>query len=237
MLKELGIKLNKILKKAWIAYIAIGIIFLGISASGLFLGVNINKYIIKMLGILFVLGGISNLGYSLSEIKDKRFCWGEIFFRGCLEIFSGWLILWKKISGLETEYGEQVSKTVGKIAAADIKLDGYFIIFYVGLFLIFRGLIRLFTKLYNYDEKSKMNYSLLRFLIGTTGLIDFAFGICVMIVMYLDPLKFKEIINIYIFIESILMILIGIVIKMSSEKIKKIEMLEEKEKIEKEEKI
>lgn len=227
MIKELGIKLNSIFKKVWGIYIIIGLIFLIISGNYLFFGANLFRQMIKNLGIFFLFGGVINLIYSLSEVSDKRFCWGEIFFRGSLEIFSGWLILWEKINILENKYRGEVNETVRKLASTDVNLKGYFIIFYIGLFLIFKGLVRVFTKVYTYEEKSKMNYSLLRFLTGISGLLDFSFGVSIMVMMYLNQEKIMDVIALYIFIESIFKIMIGIVIKLS---FKKIQRLKEKEK-------
>lgn len=227
MIKELGIKLNSIFKKVWGIYIIIGLIFLIISGNYLFFGANLFRQMTKNLGIFFLFGGVINLIYSLSEVSDKRFCWGEIFFRGSLEIFSGWLILWEKINILENKYRGEVNETVRKLASTDVNLKGYFIIFYIGLFLIFKGLVRVFTKVYTYEEKSKMNYSLLRFLTGISGLLDFSFGVSIMVMMYLNQEKIMDVIALYIFIESIFKIMIGIVIKLS---FKKIQRLKEKEK-------
>ncbi|MGL5053906.1 MAG: hypothetical protein ACRC5W_10005, partial [Cetobacterium sp.] len=125
MYKELTAKIRISLKEQWFYHMIVGIFFLLYTAivilgNGIFL-----DNIIKILGFLFLLTGIGNLIYSFSGIGEREFHWGEIFFWGLFEVFSGWVLLSNKILEIEQELIEEVSLVVEKVVASKIELRGY----------------------------------------------------------------------------------------------------------------
>lgn len=224
MYEELTIKIRKALREQWFYHIIVGMIFLVYVAivvigNGIFL-----DDVVKILGFLFLLTGIGNLIYSFSGIGEKEFHWGEIFFWGILESFSGFLLLSNKLLIAEKNLIEEVSLAIEKVTSTKVELQGYIVIFYIGTFLTFRGISHIVTKIYE-SEGISHNKTLIvikRVLI-LDGFVDFIFGIIVTLSMYLAQGIFYYILLIYILITSILTITFGLASKYSL----KIEKLEE----------
>lgn len=203
-------KIQNLLKRAWIYYIIIGILFLIFSIK-IIMSDNINEDILlKALGVLFLMMGFGNIIYSLEGIKNKDFHWGEILFWGVLESITGFLIVKEKLV-VEKFILLEISSAVEKISSLELELEGYIIIFYIGTFLIFRGLSNIVTNIYNVSLNSKE--VLVKCLINLIGIDDFCLGIVIIICMYINLDFFKYIILLYIFITSIFIILFGISLK------------------------
>lgn len=226
MYKELTRKIRKSLREQWFYHIVVGLIFLIYAAiviigNGIFL-----DDVVKVLGFLFLLTGIGNLIYSFSGIGEREFHWGEIFFWGILEVFSGGLLLSSKLLTAERNLIEEVSLAIEKVTAAKVELQGYLVIFYIGTFLTFRGISHIVTKVY---EPEGINHNrtlgVLKRVLILDGFIDFIFGVAVTLSMYLAQNIFYYIVFVYIVITSILTIIFGLGSKYSL-KVEKDEELE-----------
>lgn len=226
MYKELTRKIRKSLREQWFYHIVVGLIFLIYAAiviigNGIFL-----DDVVKVLGFLFLLTGIGNLIYSFSGIGEREFHWGEIFFWGILEVFSGGLFLSSKLLTAERNLIEEVSLAIEKVTAAKVELQGYLVIFYIGTFLTFRGISHIVTKVY---EPEGINHNrtlgVLKRVLILDGFIDFIFGVAVTLSMYLAQNIFYYIVFVYIVITSILTIIFGLGSKYSL-KVEKDEELE-----------
>ncbi|WP_418965537.1 hypothetical protein [Cetobacterium sp.] len=226
MYKELTRKIRKSLREQWFYHIVVGLIFLIYAAiviigNGIFL-----DDVVKVLGFLFLLTGIGNLIYSFSGIGEREFHWGEIFFWGILEVFSGGLLLSSKLLTAERNLIEEVSLAIEKVTAAKVELQGYLVIFYIGTFLTFRGISHIVTKVY---EPEGINHNrtlgVLKRVLILDGFIDFIFGVGVTLSMYLAQNIFYYIVFVYIVITSILTIIFGLGSKYSL-KVEKDEELE-----------
>ena len=211
MYKELTRKIRKSLREQWFYHIIVGLIFLIYTAiviigNGIFL-----DDVVKVLGFLFLFTGIGNLIYSFSGIGEIEFHWGEIFFWGILEVFSGGLLLSNKLLVAESNLIEEVSLAIEKVTAAKVELQGYLIIFYIGTFLTFRGISHIVTKIYEPEgiTNNKTLVVIKRVLI-LDGFIDFIFGVSVTLSMYLAQNIFYYIIFVYILVTSILTIIFGL---------------------------
>ncbi len=211
MYKELTRKIRKSLREQWFYHIVVGLIFLIYAAiviigNGIFL-----DDVVKVLGFLFLLTGIGNLIYSFSGIGEREFHWGEIFFWGILEVFSGGLLLSSKLLTAERNLIEEVSLAIEKVTAAKVELQGYLVIFYIGTFLTFRGISHIVTKVY---EPEGINHNrtlgVLKRVLILDGFIDFIFGVGVTLSMYLAQNIFYYIVFVYIVITSILTIIFGL---------------------------
>ncbi|MGL5796663.1 MAG: hypothetical protein ACRCYT_00525 [Cetobacterium sp.] len=217
MYKELTIKIRQSLKEQWFYHIVIGVIFLIYTAivilgNGIFLNSTV-----KMLGALFLLTGIGNLIYSFSGIGEREFHWGEVLFWGIIEIFSGWVLISGKLLSLEKELIQEISLTVEKILASKVELQGYLIMFYIGTFLMFRGINHTVTTIYDKEGiKHNKNLVFIKRILILDGTVDIMFGIAVTLTMYLNQKIFLYIIFGYIFITSVLTILFGLASKYSS---------------------
>lgn len=226
MYKELTRKIRKSLREQWFYHIVVGLIFLIYAAiviigNGIFL-----DDVVKVLGFLFLLTGIGNLIYSFSGIGEREFHWGEIFFWGILEVFSGGLLLSSKLLTAERNLIEEVSLAIEKVTAAKVELQGYLVIFYIGTFLTFRGISHIVTKVY---EPEGINHNrtlgVLKRVLILDGFIDFIFGVAVTLSMYLAQNIFYYIVFVYIVITSILTVIFGLGSKYSL-KVEKDEELE-----------
>lgn len=226
MYKELTRKIRKSLREQWFYHIVVGLIFLIYAAiviigNGIFL-----DDVVKVLGFLFLLTGVGNLIYSFSGIGEREFHWGEIFFWGILEVFSGGLLLSSKLLTAERNLIEEVSLAIEKVTAAKVELQGYLVIFYIGTFLTFRGISHIVTKVY---EPEGINHNrtlgVLKRVLILDGFIDFIFGVAVTLSMYLAQNIFYYIVFVYIVITSILTIIFGLGSKYSL-KVEKDEELE-----------
>lgn len=226
MYKELTRKIRKSLREQWFYHIVVGLIFLIYAAiviigNGIFL-----DDVVKVLGFLFLLTGVGNLIYSFSGIGEREFHWGEIFFWGILEVFSGGLLLSSKLLTAERNLIEEVSLAIEKVTAAKVELQGYLVIFYIGTFLTFRGISHIVTKVY---EPEGINHNrtlgVLKRVLILDGFIDFIFGVGVTLSMYLAQNIFYYIVFVYIVITSILTIIFGLGSKYSL-KVEKDEELE-----------
>lgn len=211
MYKELTRKIRKSLREQWFYHIVVGLIFLIYAAiviigNGVFL-----DDVVKVLGFLFLLTGIGNLIYSFSGIGEREFHWGEIFFWGILEVFSGGLLLSNKLLVAENNLIEEVSLAIEKVTASKVELQGYLIIFYIGTFLTFRGISHIVTKIY---EPEGINHNrtliVIKRVLILDGFIDFIFGVAVTLSMYLSHSIFYYIVFAYILITSILTIIFGL---------------------------
>lgn len=211
MYKELTKKIRKSLREQWFYHITVGLIFLiyvaiVIIGNGVFL-----DDVVKVLGFLFLLTGIGNLIYSFSGIGEREFHWGEIFFWGILEVFSGGLLLSNKLLIAEKNLIEEVSLAIEKVIASKVELQGYLIIFYIGTFLTFRGISHIVTKIY---EPEGINHNrtliVIKRVLILDGFIDFIFGVAVTLSMYLSHSIFYYIVFTYILITSILTIIFGL---------------------------
>ncbi|MGL5989094.1 hypothetical protein [Cetobacterium sp.] len=216
MYKELTAKIRISLKEQWFYHMIVGIFFLLYTAivilgNGIFL-----DNIIKILGFLFLLTGIGNLIYSFSGIGEREFHWGEIFFWGLFEVFSGWVLLSNKILEIEQELIEEVSLVVEKVVASKIELRGYLVMFYIGTFLTFRGINHIVMTIYN-NEGILQNKTLVmvKRILVFDGFVDLIFGIVVTLMMYLNQSSFPYVIFIYVFITSITTILFSFASKYS----------------------
>lgn len=216
--KELTAKIRVSLKEQWFYHIVVGVLFLiyttiVILGNGIFL-----DDIIKVLGLLFLFTGIGNLIYSFSGIGENVFHWGEIFFWGIIEFFSGWMLLSNRLLIVEKKMIEEVSLAIEKVTESKVELQGYLIIFYIGTFLMFRGISHIVTKIYeeNGIEHNKTLLILKRILI-LDGFVDFIFGVFVTLSMYLAQGVFYYILFTYVFITSVLTIIFGLGSKYSSE--------------------
>ncbi|MGL4425405.1 MAG: hypothetical protein ACRCZR_07825 [Cetobacterium sp.] len=217
MYKELTMKIRQSLKEQWFYHIVIGVIFLIYTAivilgNGIFLNSSV-----KMLGALFLLTGIGNLMYSFSGIGEREFHWGEILFWGLIEISSGWILISGKLLSLEQELIQEISLTVEKILASKVELQGYLVMFYIGTFLMFRGINHIVTTVYN---KKGIDYNknlvFIKRILVLDGTVDVLFGLLVSLTMYLNQNVFIYIIFGYILITSVLTILFGLASKYSS---------------------
>ena len=226
MYKELTRKIRKSLREQWFYHIVVGLIFLIYAAiviigNGIFL-----DDVVKVLGFLFLLTGVGNLIYSFSGIGEREFHWGEIFFWGILEVFSGGLLLSSKLLTAERNLIEEVSLAIEKVTAAKVELQGYLVIFYIGTFLTFRGISHIVTKVY---EPEGINHNrtlgVLKRVLILDGFIDFIFGVAVTLSMYLAQNIFYYIVFVYIVITSILTVIFGLGSKYSL-KVEKDEELE-----------
>ncbi|MGL5088704.1 MAG: hypothetical protein ACRC6Z_04530 [Cetobacterium sp.] len=216
MYKELATKIRISLKEQWFYHMIVGIFFLLYTAvviigNGIFL-----DNIVKILGFLFLLTGIGNLIYSFSGIGEREFHWGEVFFWGLFEVFSGWVLFSNKILKIEQELIEEVSLVVEKVVASKIELRGYLVMFYIGTFLTFRGINHIVTTIYN-NEGILQNKTLIivKRILVFDGFVDLLFGIAVTLMMYLNQHSFPYVIFIYIFITSITTILFSFASKYS----------------------
>ncbi|WP_432204480.1 hypothetical protein ACQ9ZF_05495 [Cetobacterium somerae] len=214
MYKELTKKIRKSLREQWFYHVIVGVVFLiyiaiVIIGNGIFL-----DDVVKILGFLFLFTGIGNLIYSFSGIGEKDFHWGEIFFWGILEVFSGGLLLSNKLMIAEKNLIEEVSLAIEKITAAKVELQGYLIIFYIGTFLTFRGISHIVTKIY---EPEGINHNrtlgVIKRILILDGFIDFIFGVGVTLSMYLAQSTFYYIVFAYIFITSVLTVIFGLTSK------------------------
>lgn len=219
-------KIRVSLREQWFYHVIIGVLFLIYTAivilgNGIFL-----DDIVKVLGFLFLMTGIGNLIYSFSGIGEREFHWGEIFFWGIIEVFSGWILLSERLLVAEKNLIDEVSLAIEKVIASKVELRGYLIIFYIGTFLMFRGISHIVTKIYEDDgiNHNKTLVVIKRILI-LDGFIDFIFGVLVTLSMYLAQGVFYYIVFTYIFITSILTIIFGLGTKYSL-KIEKNEFLE-----------
>lgn len=225
MYKELTTKIRKSLREQWFYHIVVGTIFLlyvavVVIGNGIFL-----SDVVKVLGFLFLLTGIGNLIYSFSGIGESAFHWGEIFFWGILESFSGLLLLSNKLLIAEQNLIEEVSLAVEKVTATRVELQGYLVIFYIGTFLTFRGISHIVTKIYEPEGIThNRTLAVIKRVLILDGFVDFIFGIAVTLSMYLAQGIFHYILLIYILITSILTIIFGLGSKYSL----KIEEPEEK---------
>ncbi|MGL5355152.1 MAG: hypothetical protein ACRDAQ_01190 [Cetobacterium sp.] len=233
MYKKLTTKIRFYLKEQWFYHMIIGLSFLLYTAvvilgNGIFL-----ENVVKALGFLFLLTGIGNLMYSFSGIGEREFHWGEVLFWGLLEVFSGWILLSDKILKIEQELIEEVSLVVEKVIASKVELEGYLIMFYIGIFLTFRGINHIVTTIYE-KESTVCNKKLIivKRILVFDGFIDFAFGIGVTLAMYLSEESFFYLIYLYVFITSITTIVFALASKYSA-KIEKDKLIE-KEEVEKE---
>lgn len=211
MYKELTAKIRASLREQWFYHIVIGVLFLFYTAivilgNGIFL-----DDVVKVLGFLFLLTGIGNLIYSFSGIGERAFHWGEIFFWGVIEVFSGWILLSNRLLIAEKNLIEEVSLAIEKVTASKVELQGYLIIFYIGTFLMFRGISHMVTKVYEKDgiEDNRTLIVIKRVLIFD-GFIDSIFGVLITFSMYLAQGVFYYILFVYIFITSILTIIFGL---------------------------
>ena len=216
MYKNTTEKIRALFKKQWFYHVCIGIVFLFyamtvIVGNGIFL-----NDAIKVLGFLFFLTGIGNLIYSFSGIGITNFHWGEIFFWGSIEIFSGWLILSNKLLKLEGTLISDLTSTIEKVTGSRINLQGYLIIFFVGTFLTVRGISHIVTKIYDLDEREENKIlNVIRRILILDGFVDFVFGIGIILSMYLIPSIFLNLVFLYIILASILMIIFGLGTKYS----------------------
>lgn len=225
-MRDLLKKFARYLEKIWIAYFVIGVIFLILSCFNLLK----KRESIADIGLMFIAMGIVNIFYSLTGIRKKFLRWGEFLFWGVIETFSGWLIIGKKITDIELQYADQMSKAVGKIASSEIEISGYFVIFYTGFYLIFKGVMRVFTKVYRI-EQTKYQYRGLRFILNIGAFKDLIFGILILLAMYLYFEKLGELFNYYMLITTILLILFGLGVKRAIRKYsEELELESEKEK-------
>lgn len=214
MLKKL-LKLRELLKKLWFYHILIGSLFL-LFSIGVILGdgVTSNK-IIKCLGLYFLLTGVGNLVYSFGRIGKKEFHWGEVFFWGLLEIFSGFLILNGSLI-IEKTLLLEITSVMERLSSTKVNLDGYFLIFYVGTFMIFRGLSNIVTKLYSLSVTvNHLEILSVKRLVVLTGVEDFIFGIVIILSMFILPELFSYIVFFYILFSSMTMVLFGLGLKYS----------------------
>ncbi|MCQ8212573.1 hypothetical protein NON08_08565 [Cetobacterium somerae] len=211
MYKELTRKIRKSLREQWFYHIVVGLLFLIYAAvviigNGIFL-----DDVVKVLGFLFLLTGIGNLIYSFSGIGEREFHWGEIFFWGILEVFSGGLLLSNKLLIAEHNLIQEVSLAIEKVTASKVELQGYLIIFYIGTFLTFRGISHIVTKIY---EPEGINHNktlaVIKRVLILDGFIDFIFGVAVTLSMYLAHSIFHYIVFAYIIVTSILTIIFGL---------------------------
>ncbi|MGL5001012.1 MAG: hypothetical protein ACRC6J_04745 [Cetobacterium sp.] len=233
MYRKLTAKIRFYFKEQWFYHIIVGVLFLLYAAvvilgNGIFL-----EDVVKVLGFLFLLTGVGNLIYSFSGIGERSFHWGEVLFWGLLEVFSGWVLLSDKILKIEQELIEEVSLVVEKVIASKVELEGYLVMFYIGIFLTFRGINHIVTTVYE-EESTFYNKKLIiikRILIFD-GFVDFVFGIGVTLAMYLNEESFFYLIYLYVFITSITTILFALASKYSA-KIENDKSIE-KEEIEKE---
>ncbi|MEG0301287.1 MAG: hypothetical protein RSA57_00030 [Cetobacterium sp.] len=215
--KGATIKIKDYFKKIWVYHIIVGLIFLMYSASVITTDGAMLKNVLMVLGCLFLLTGVGNIIYSFSGINSIRFHWGEILFWGVIEIFSGWIILSKKLEIFEIFLLETVGDVVRRATTAELDLKGYLIVFYIGTFLIFRGISHIVTKIYNQGtSKQKYIFVIEKWLLILDGFLDLVFGIGIVISAYLAPELFNYILFLYITFSSVILVLFGWSLKYST---------------------
>ncbi len=210
MYKEIAVKIRDSLKKVWFYHIGVGLVFLVYSASVIITDGVMLGNVLEGLGFLFLLTGIGNILYSFSGIDDIEFHWGEMLFWGVIEIFSGWIILTKKMEIFEVFLIESVGGVIRRATSAELEIKGYLIIFYIGTFLTFRGISHLVTKVYSLglmEQKNRVIF--IKWLLILDGFLDFIFGIIIVVSMYLKPELFNYILFLYIGFSSVVLILFG----------------------------
>lgn len=226
--KEVTVKIRNYFKKVWFYHIIVGLIFLMYSASVITTNGAMLKNVLMVLGCLFLLTGIGNVIYSFSGINSIRFHWGEMLFWGVVEILSGWIILSKKLEIFEVFLLETVGEAVRKATTAELDLKGYLIVFYIGTFLIFRGISHIVTKMYDQGtSKQKYIFIIGKWLLILDGFLDLIFGIGIVISAYLAPELFNYILFLYITFSSIILILFGWSLKYSTKESEEVSENEE----------
>ncbi|MBC2850521.1 hypothetical protein H5J22_03575 [Cetobacterium sp. 8H] len=226
--KEVTVKIRNYFKKVWFYHIIVGLIFLMYSASVITTNGAMLKNVLMVLGCLFLLTGIGNVIYSFSGINSIRFHWGEMLFWGVVEILSGWIILSKKLEIFEVFLLETVGEAVRKATTAELDLKGYLIVFYIGTFLIFRGISHIVTKMYDQGtSKQKYIFIIEKWLLILDGFLDLIFGIGIVISAYLAPELFNYILFLYITFSSIILILFGWSLKYSTKESEEVSENEE----------
>lgn len=214
MIKSL-IKLRELVKKLWFYHILIGSIFLIFSIKVIIDKGIETKELVRYLGLFFLLNGIGSLLYSFGRVGKKQFHWGEVFFWGVLEMFTGFLILKENLI-IEKTLLMEITSTIEKISSVEINLEGYFVIFYIGTFMIFRGLSNIVTKLYSLSiSENHLEILSVKRLVVLAGMEDFVFGIIIVICMYVLPELFPYVVFFYILFSSMTMILFGLGLKYS----------------------
>lgn len=204
---------KKWIQKLWFYQIIVGSLFLIFSLKVIVSGGEDTKDTVDILAYLFLLTGIGNIIYAFGRVGEKYFRWGEIFFWGVCEIFSGWLIL-SGVAKVEKAIVENIGAVVEKITGTEIKLDGYFIIFYIGIFLIFRGISYIVTKVHSLNENEKTDKLLsVERLLVLSGIQDLIFGIAIVFSMFILPELFGYVIFFYILFSGMVLVLLGLNMK------------------------
>ncbi|MGL6114469.1 HdeD family acid-resistance protein [Cetobacterium sp. SF1] len=179
--------LNNSLKVLWKYHILFGILFL-ILGLGAILNPNFFSIsIIFVIGWFILFSGFGNLYYSIAEKNNPTFHWGTVLFQAIVEISSGVLILLNPFFSI------------------------YFLIVYIGIFLIFRGFLILFSRNIYIENTSYFNG--IKSLLKVHGLLDVLFGILAVLAPFFIETLAIYIIAFYCFLGGLLLIIYGYQIK------------------------
>ncbi|MEG0584001.1 MAG: DUF308 domain-containing protein, partial [Cetobacterium sp.] len=107
--------LNNSLKTLWKYYLVLGIVFVILGGLSLFNPNIFAMSIVYVIGWLLMFVGIGNIFYAYSSRNNPNAHWGILIFEGILEIISAVLVIINPFYSL------------------------FFLVIYLGVFLIFRG--------------------------------------------------------------------------------------------------
>lgn len=183
--------LNNSLKSLWKYYLVFGILFLLLGAAALVKPGAFSISIIYVIGWFLMFAGFGNVFYAFAGRNNPALHWGTILFQGILELISAVIIILNPFYSI------------------------FFLVVYLGVFLIFRGFMLIFAKSSPLVEMTYLNG--VRSLIVVNGILDILFGALALITPFFIEAVLVYTLAFYILFGGILLIVYGFQIKKTAD--------------------